>query len=251
MTTERKAPQGKGGFTSTAGPVFGKLEQVFDDVWWAWGTVIFARGVRIPRNMAIVRERGELVVFHPVLMPDAEQAAIEALGPIKHIVRLGAFHGMDDGAYLERYSPTLWAPPGVELPAGPGERRELRPGGALPIEGAALVAFERSRTPEAVMLLPRHGGVLLACDSVQNWETIPGCSLLGRAASRLMGFKGRACLGPGWRKASEPKDGGGFRADFERVLALEFRHALGGHGAPMKDTAKDDLRTQVRRAYGA
>jgi hypothetical protein len=157
---------------------------------------------------------------------------------------------MDDAKYLARYRPTLWAPPGVELPDGPGERRELGPGGPLPIEGATLVAFERSRTPEAVLLLPRHGGVLFSCDSVQNWETIPGCSLLGRAASRLMGFKGRACLGPGWRKFSEPKDDTGFRPDFERVLALEFRHALGGHGAPIKDTAKDDLRAQVRRAYG-
>ena len=250
MATERKEqPRGSGGFSSSPGPAFGTLEQVFDDVWWTWGTVRFAPGVTISRNMAIVRERGELVVIHPVLMPDAEQARIEALGPIKHVVRLGAFHGMDDARYLERYKPTFWAPPGVDLPAGMTEHKELRPGGELPIEGATLCAIERSQTPEAVMLVPRHGGVLLACDSVQNWESIPACSFLAKVTTRLMGFKGRACIGPGWRKQSEPKDGGGFRPDFERILALDFRHALGGHGAPIKDTARDDLRAQVHRVY--
>ena len=97
MAGEKK---GSGGFKSSAGTVFGTLEQVFDDVWWAWGTVKFIPGVLFPRNMVIVREKsGELVVIHPILMPDAEQAKIDALGPVKHIVRLGAFHGMDDPAF--------------------------------------------------------------------------------------------------------------------------------------------------------
>lgn len=252
MATERKEQQrGSGRSKIGPGPVFGTLEQVFDDIWWAWGTVRFGPGVLVPRNMTIVRERGELVVIHPVLMPDAEQAKIEALGPIKHVVRLGSGHGMDDARYLERYQATFWAAPGVTPPAGAAAHSELRPGGALPIEGATFCAIERSRWPEAVILVPRHGGVLLACDSVQNWETIPGASLLGRVVSRAMGFRGRACIGPIWRKRCEPKDGGGFRADFERVLALDFRHALGGHGSPMKDTVKDDLRASMRRVYKA
>ena len=248
---EQAKKQGAGGFKSSPGPVFGTLEQVFDDVWWAWGTVRFAPGVLFPRNMVIVRERGELVVLHPVLMPDEEQAKIEALGPIKHIVRLGAFHGMDDPRYLERYQPTLWAPPGVDLPAGVTGPRQLEPGGELPIAGAKLFSFDRSKTPETAMLVPRHGGVLLTCDSVQNWEAITGCSFLGKAMSRMMGFKGRACIGPGWRKMCEPKDGTGFRPHFEALLEQDFRHAIGAHGAPMKDTAKDDLRAQVRRIYKA
>jgi hypothetical protein len=248
---ERPKQQGAGKMKSSPGKVFGKLEQVFDDVWWAWGTVRMGPGVRFSRNMTIVRERGELVVIHPVLMPGEEQAKIEALGPIKHIVRLGAFHGMDDAKYLERYKPAMWAPPGIDLPAGATDARELRPGGPLPIEGATLLSFDSSKTPEAVMLLPRHGGVLLTCDSVQNWDAIPGCTFLARTMTRMMGFKGRACIGPGWRKQCEPKDGTGFRPDFEKLLELPFCHALGGHGEPMKDTAKDDLRAQVRKVYKA
>jgi hypothetical protein len=247
--TKSSPPQGSGGFKSSPGPNFGTLAQVFDDVWWAWGTTRFMPGVLFPRNMTIIREAsGELVIVHPVLLPEAEQAKVEALGPIKHIVRLGAFHGMDDLAYLKRYSPTLWAPPGVDLPPGITTHRELR-SGELPLAGAKLAAFEKSRTPETAILLDRHGGLLLTCDSVQNWETTDGCSFLGGIMARTMGFRGRACIGPGWRKMCEPKDGRGFAPDFERVLDLDFRHIIGGHGAPMRDTAKRDLEAQVRRLY--
>ena len=241
--------KGSGGFKSSRGPNFSTLEQVFDDIWWAWGTTRFLPGLVFPRNMVVVREGGELVVIHPVLMPDAQQKRIEALGPIRHIVRLGAFHGMDDGLYVKRYAPTVWAPPGVDHSDGVKTDRELVPGGALPLAGATLHEFATSRTPEVVIHLERHGGVLLTCDSVQNWETTTGCSRLGALFARAFGFRGRACLGPGWRRQSEPKDGAGFAPTFEQLLDLDFRHCIGGHGAPMKETARDDLRKQVKRIY--
>jgi len=243
-TTEKK---GSGGFKSSAGPVFGKLEQVFDDVWWAWGTVRFAPGIIFPRNMTIVRENGELVIIHGVMMPPEEQAKIEALGPIKHVVRLGAFHGMDDAKYVEKYRATTWAPPGVD--ATVKIDRELAPGGETPLAGATVHSFDVSKTPELVLHLPRHGGMLLTCDSVQNWETTAGCSFLGGVMARAMGFRGRACIGPGWRKQSEPKQGENFGPTFDKLLALDFKHVIGAHGAPMKDTGKDDLRASKARVY--
>ena len=249
MATSDKPKQGSGGFKSSPGPIFGKLEQVFDDVWWAWGTVRFAPGIVFPRNMAIVREPDGLVVIHPVLMPDPIQKEIEALGPIKHIVRLGAFHGMDDLAYQKRYDATAWLPPGVDAHPELRRDKELVPGGPLPIAGATLHAIDASRTPELLMLMPRHGGVLFSCDSIQNWEATTGCSFLGGVMARVMGFRGRACIGPGWRKQCEPKDGVGFKNDFAKILALDFKHALGGHGAPMKDTARDDLRASANKLY--
>lgn len=251
--TKKQLPTGSGGFDSSAGPVFGTLAKVFpgaDDVWWTWGTVRFAPGVLFPRNMTIVRQRGELVIIHPVMLPAAEQAKVEALGPIRHIVRLGAFHGMDDPAYVQRYQPTVWAPPGVDLRPGVTVHNELRPGGPCPLDDGIVHSFVGSRTPELAIVVPLHGGILLTCDSVQNWETAHGCSLLGGWMSRLMGFKGRACIGPGWRKMSEPKGGKGFGPEFERLLQLDFRHAIGAHGPPMCETAKDDLRARVRELYG-
>jgi hypothetical protein len=241
--------RGSGGFKSGPGSAFGTLEQVFDDVWWAWGTVRMGPGIEFPRNMVIVRERGELVVIHPVMMPPDEQAKVEALGPIRHIVRLGAFHGMDDPAYIARYKPTTWAPPGVDLRDGATRDRELVVGGETPIAGAQLDAFEASQTPEMVLFVPRHGGFLVSCDSIQNWDDADGVSLLARPMMALMGFRGRACLGPGWRKQCEPKDGVGFGPTYRRLLALEFRHVLSAHGKPMKDTAREELRASVAKHY--
>jgi hypothetical protein len=246
MAGEKK---GSGGFKTSRGDVFGPLQQVFDDVWWAWGTVRFMPGFLFPRNMVIVREGGALVVVHPVMMPDDTQKKIEALGPVKHIVRLGAFHGMDDLAYAKKYDASLWAPPGVDCAEGLKVAHELHPGGELPFADARLVDFEASRAPETALHLARNGGMLLTCDSVQNWEHTTGCSFLGGVMSRMMGFKGRACIGPGWRKQCEPKEGAGFGPTFEQILDLEFRHVIGAHGAPMKDTAKEELRASVRKIY--
>jgi hypothetical protein len=249
MATEKEGRIRSGGFSATAGHVFGDLEQAFDEVWWAWGTVRFAPAMRFPRNMVIVREKGELVVVHPVMMPEATQRKIEALGPIKHVVRLGTFHGMDDLAYVKRYGATSWAPPEVDLAEGMKTDQVLVPGGELPVAGAELFSFEASRSSELALRLDREGGVLLTCDSVQNWEKTTGCSLLAGLMAGMMGFKGRACIGPGWLKVAEPKDGVGLSKDFERLLALEFRHVIGAHGAPMKETAREDLRASVARLY--
>jgi len=236
--------QGSGGFKSSPGTVFGTLEQVFDDVWWVWGTVRFAPGIVFPRNMTIVREKGELVLIHTVMMPPDQQAKIEALGPIKHVVRLGAFHGMDDAKYVERYGATMWAPPDVDSKCKID--RELVAGGESPIAGATVFSFDASKSAELALIAR---GILFSCDSVQNWETTAGCSFLGGVMARVMGFRGRACIGPGWRKQCEPKDGKGFGPDFDRLLALDWKHAIGAHGPPMKDTAKDDLRASKQRIY--
>ncbi|MBA3454279.1 MAG: hypothetical protein H0T42_14395 [Deltaproteobacteria bacterium] len=53
--------EGVGWLQVIRGSVFGTLEPVFADIWWAWGTTRFAPGVLLPRNMTVVRERGELV----------------------------------------------------------------------------------------------------------------------------------------------------------------------------------------------
>lgn len=222
------------------GKRFGALTQVFDDVWWAWGTVQVAPGLVFPRTMSIFREGDGLVVIHPVMLPDDEQAKLEALGPIKHIVRLGFGHGMDDAAYLAKYKPTSW---------GHERDRALTTGGASPFAGGTVLAFDTSKVPECVIHVPRHGGVLLSCDSIQNWHDAPGKSLAMRPMASLMGFKGRACLGPMWRKKSEPAET--FKSTYERILALPFAHAIGGHGAPMIDTARDDLRASVAATYRA
>jgi hypothetical protein len=200
--------------------------------------------------MTIIREGGELVVVHPVMLPVAEQARVEALGPVKHIVRLGDFHGMDDALYVERYAPKVWAPPGATPREGVSVDVELVPGGELPLEGGTLFRFAAARAPETVLHLVRHDGVLLTCDSVQNWAARPaGCSFLGGLMARAMKFRGAACIGPGWRRACEPRDGVGFGPAFRELLELDFRHVVNAHGPPLLGTGKEELRRSVEKLY--
>jgi len=237
-------------FSSGRGASFGKLEKVFDDVWWAWGTTRFFPGATFPRNMIILRQGEGLVVVHPVMMPADEQAKVEALGKIEHIVRLGDFHGMDDALYQDKYGAKLWAPRGATAREGARVDHELYEGGETPFDDGTIESFEVAPVPETVLHLKRHGGILLTCDSVQSWERMPeGVSFLGSLMAKAMGFKGRACIGPGWRKQCEPKTGETFEPTFRRLLELEFRHVLSAHGPPVLETGKDDLRAGVDAVY--
>ncbi len=239
-------------FSSSRGNAFGSLTQLFEDVFWAWGTTRFFPGATFPRNMTIVREGDSLVVVHPVMMPPEEQARVEALGRIAHIVRLGDFHGMDDALYQEKYNAELWAPRGATFREGTRVDHELFEGGPTPFSDGAAFAFDVSRSPEMVIHLRRHDGMLLTCDSVQNWEhTAPGCSWLGALMAKPMGFRGRACIGPMWRKQNEPRDGTGFGPKFRSLLQLDVRHIVSAHGPPLKDTAQNDLQAAVDKLYPA
>jgi hypothetical protein len=237
-------------FPTSRGAQTGPLANVFDDIWWAWGTTKFLPGTTFSRNMTLLREGADLVAVHPVLLAPDEQAKIDALGPVRHVVRLGDFHGMDNAAYLDKYKATLWQHPEHTPHKGVTAGAELLAGGKSPFADGTLYQFDVAPWPELVLHLRRHGGILLTCDSVQNWETRPaGVSFLGQLMSRAMGFRGRACIGPGWRKQSEPKTGTNFGPKFRELLDLDFRHILSAHGAPLLDTAKDDLRASVDALY--
>lgn len=61
-----------------------------------------------------------------------------------------------------------------------------------------------------------------------------------------MGFITPCVIGPMWLKASTPP-GGSLRADFERVLALDFDSLISGHGTPMIGGAKEALAKNVAK----
>lgn len=225
-------------------PPFGKIEEAFADVFQVTGGFRFAPGLRITRNMTIVRQGGALTLVNSVRLDAAGEAALDALGPVRHLVRLGAFHGVDDPYYVDRYKPTLWAPPGTKHAGGLTTDRELA-AGACPIEGATVFPFAHGRQPECAILLERDGGILVTCDSYQNWESFDGCSAMGKLMMKVMGF-GPTLIGGPWLKAMGPE----VRADFEALLALPFAHLVPAHGAVLRDRAKDGLRTATKRRFG-
>jgi hypothetical protein len=226
----------------------GPLEEPFDGIFTVRGTSRFAPLVAITRNMIIVRHGGELTLIGTVRLSPSGERELERLGTVRHLVKLGHFHGMDDPYYVKRYSPVVWATKDALHKPGVATTEVLAPGTPGPL-GSEVFVFERADKPEACLVLPRDGGILVTCDSIQNWGDFAGCTALAKLIGRAFGFAGAPQIGPGWRRFTEPKDEDGFRPDFERLLALPFRHLLPAHGVPLRDGAKEALAARVAKTY--
>jgi len=196
--------------------------------------------------MTVVRDGDRLTLVNTLRLDDAGLAALEALGTVQHVVKLGSFHGRDDAFYVDRYGATVWAIPGMPHERGVSTGVELTPGGPMPCEGADVFVFETSSLPESLLLLERSGGVLIACDSLQNM--VEPDEFFDEASAAMMGGGGffrPGGVGPGWRNSASPA-----ASDFSRVQALPYRHLLSAHGTPLIDDAHAVLGATFAELYG-
>ena len=113
------------------------------------------------------------------------------------------------------------------------------------MKGASLFVFETSNKPEGLLCLNRHGGILVSCDSLQNWDEVDEYvdEETGKKMSE-MGFIRSANIGPGWRQLCEPE-----ARDFARLKELSFRHLLPAHGRPIRDQAHEQLCATFEREF--
>lgn len=198
------------------------------------------------RNMTIVRDGEALTLVNTVRLDEAGLAALERLGEVRNVVKLGAFHGIDDAFYVDRYRARLWALPGMQHESGLPTDAVLVPGGEMPFAGASLFVFATAKAPEGLLLVARAGGIAIACDSLQNWaETDAYFSPESAAMMRQIGFIKPANVGPGWMRFCEPR-----AEDFARVLELPFRHLLPAHGTPVVGDAKERYAATFKAMFG-
>ena len=227
----------------------GQLDELFPGVHFVTGTMrMEAQGQtwQFSRNMTVLEHDGVLTLINAVRLDDAGLAALDDLGRVEHVIQLGSLHGLDDAFYVDRYSATLWAHPGVTHQSGKDTDRVLTPGGDFPVPGCALFAFETSSKPEGLVLVGRAGGILIACDSLQNWvEPDEYFSPESAAMMKQIGFFAPANVGPGWIAQCSPE-----ASDFARIKELEFQHLLSAHGTPLANTAHQDLATTFQRMFG-
>jgi hypothetical protein len=225
------------------------LRECFPGVWFASSEIAMSiplgQKIKFSRNMVAVLGPDGWVLLNPVRLSESAEAELLAKAPFKHAVRLGTYHGRDDGYYVERFGVEFWGVPGVHTYPEPRFSREVTEEGPFPIPGAKVVIFRNAALAECVVCLPQHR-LLVTCDSVQNYEDDPLISPLGKIVMRPMGFFTPCVIGPIWLKASTPP-GGSLRADFERVLALDFDHLISGHGTPKIGGAKEALARNVAR----
>ncbi|TNF39784.1 MAG: hypothetical protein EP311_10100, partial [Cytophagales bacterium] len=178
----------------------GPIKEVLPDVFFVMGTMkneFFGSMWQFSRNMTVVRENGNLTLINTVRLGEEGLKELESLGKVTHVVRIGDMHGVDDPFYVDRYGAEFWAMPGMRVQEGLKVDHELVEGGPLPLSNASLFVFHTSKRPECILRLDREGGIMIACDSLQNWvepdeffdeSTIPTMEEIGFFKSGNLGL---------------------------------------------------------------
>ncbi len=220
--------------------------ELLPDLLFVHGTFRMAPGMTINRNMVVLRDRGQLTLINAIRLNEAGEASLEAYGEVENVVRLGPLHGLDDPYTVQRFGARFWSQSGGDRYAEPLPDVVITDETTAPVEDAEIIILKETVLPECLLLWRRHGGVLIACDAVQNWESTSRCSLLGKIACHAFGFMHPANIGPFWIKLMT-KPGGSLKPDFDRILAHEFDHLVGAHGQPLIGGARTALTKAVAR----
>lgn len=149
------------------------LNQLTDNVWVA-DTPNSFYGLQMGARMTIVRLRdGTLFMHSPIAIDDTMKAAIDALGPVGHIVAPSLFHHMYAKPASELYpSAKVHLAPGLDekrpdlradailgASRDPSWRGELE---AMPIDGTIL---------NETAFIHHPSGTLLCSDLIENFKT--------------------------------------------------------------------------------
>lgn len=228
----------------------GELRELFEDVWFVTGRLRMFGPITFSRNMTVVRDGEALTLIGSMRLGDTGLAALEQLGKVKNVIRLAAFHGMDDPFYKERYGAKVYAVEGSTYSAGfkPDPAKAyfqpdvwMNDATGLPVRDAKLVTIRSSTPTEGLLLLEREGGILVSGDALQNWaEPDPYFSLSGRLMMKRMGFIRPYNVGPGWLDGARPD-----RAEVKALLDLPFEHVLPAHGTEVIGSAREKFRPRL------
>lgn len=226
--------------------------QIAEDLFVVHGCIDSFGITYFTRNMTIVRDQGELTLINPVRMDEAGLASLEKLGKVSHVLRLGGMHGVDDLFYVDRYKAEFWSFEGGKEYSAPAISQPLSDGCELPFAKATMFAFNHLKEPEGVILLKRSPGVLLTCDAIQSYTAAPHTPHTNKFVAKIMpliGFPKRTIIGPLWLKILV-QDKVATKAEFKRLLELDFDQLLSAHGTFLENNAHAELEQAFNQAYG-
>lgn len=217
------------------------IESVLENIYMVTGSnVTTFEGVRLQhsRNMIILKEGSELTLINTVKLSDEGLEVLDRLGHVKHILRIGSFHGRDDAFYKARYQDaSLWALAGMTDEHGAKIDGYLDETNQLPVKNMQIIPFIHSNFPEACLYLNTNGGVIISCDSIKNWtKQDPYFSEETAKLYKSQNFFGKASISDIWLQATGIKAQG-----FKPILALDFKHLLSAHGEALLNDAKHAL----------
>lgn len=220
----------------------GEFEEVLPNVFLVKGTCKIGV-MRFSRNMIVIREGMDLTLVNTVRLNPEGLKKLESLGRVKNIIRLAAFHGMDDPFYKKRYNPHVWS---VNAPYAKGFKKAVKLDEIYfkaddlvinnqkgPIENSSFVVIDSAKPQEALLHINKGGGILISGDALQNFEqTDQYFNFIGKLATKRMGLIKSHQVGPIWKKTVEPS-----MAQMRERLMLPFDVLLPAHGDPVMEGA--------------
>lgn len=228
----------------------GPVTQALPNMWFVQGGIKMPMlmPMHISRTMTVLRRAdGELVVVNTMRLSEAGFAELDALGPVKHVVRIGGFHGRDDAFFKERYGAKVYALKGMEYRRGIGKKLGpiylepdvwLSEGDTLPIDDAHLFVIASSSPPEGIIVGTEHGGVAITGDALQNTPAPDRFhSFLAKVMLKRMGFFKPHAVGAGWIQFAKPS-----ASDVRALGEHKYDNLFPGHGAPVIGSASEKFK---------
>ncbi|HKR76946.1 MAG TPA: DUF4336 domain-containing protein [Rhodanobacter sp.] len=232
------------------------LKPVASGLWLVDGPIVrmAALGGSAPftTRMTVARLADGGLWCHSPVAPDASLfAAIDALGPVRHLVSPNKLHYAHIAAWKRRYpDATAWASPGVRERAA-GQKIEVSfdadLGGASPPAWAAeldQLHFRGSRVFEEVVFLHRASSTLILTDLIENFEA-PRLGTAMRWIARLGGV-----LDPDGKTPLDMRftfrDRAAARACLQHVMDWRPQRVILAHGRCYMGNAEAELRRAFR-----
>ena len=226
----------------------GHVEEITEDIFMLRGSIKMNPLVRITRNMGIIRNGDELSLINPVRVNTKVEEQIAKLGQIKHVIRLGCFHGADDPYYVEKFGALMWAQLGGTTYTVPKIDKELDSVAPLPFDNAEIFEFAGTTQPESALLIKRGTGILFTCDAIQNYGDYSYNNIVAKILMPFIGFPRTTIIGPIWLKYQTPEDET-LEPEFRRLLGLKFDRLLAAHGTLLKTGAHAAVERAVNKVF--
>jgi hypothetical protein len=226
----------------------GNVEEIAEDIFMLRGSIKMNPLLRITRNMGIIRNGDELSLINPVRVSIKVEAQIAKLGQIKHVIRLGCFHGVDDPYYVEKFGAQMWAQLGGTTYTVPKIDKELDSVVPLPFDNAEIFEFAGTTQPESALLIKRGTGILFTCDAIQNYGDYSYNNIVAKILMPFIGFPRTTIIGPIWLKYQTPEDET-LEPEFRRLLGLKFDRLLAAHGTLLKTGAHAAVERAVNKVF--
>lgn len=226
--------------------------EIADNVFVVQGCVKPNAAVRFTRNMVVIRDGQCLTLINPVRMDESGLAALDRLGKVEHLIRLGPMHGMDDPFYMDRYKTCFWSFGDHKTFTEPAVSDELSASSVLPFADASLFVFSHMKETEGAILLNKGPGLLVTCDAIQSYATAPytpHTNAFTRLMMPIIGFPRKTLIGPVWVKLLV-EDVEGIKLEFQRLMTLDFDQLIAAHGTFLKAGAKEEVQRAYDKMFG-